>query len=97
MSALTQGGGYVGRYSAYSIRPPMYPLFIHHVTTGTGFDHKLDKYPNYQPIRDTSDPLMRVTRAQKVVLLTSNLLDCAALMGLMYSPMTALFFLGLYE
>jgi hypothetical protein len=75
----------------------MYPLFIQHVTTGTGFDHKLDKYPINQPIRDTSDPLMRVTRAQKVVLLTSRLLACAALMGLMYSPMTALFFLGLYE
>ena len=75
----------------------MYTLFIQHVTTGIGFDHKLDKYPINQPIRDTSDPLMRVTRAQKVMLLTSRLLACAALMGLMYSPMTALFFLGLYE
>jgi hypothetical protein len=90
-------GGYVERYSAYSIRPPMYPLFIQLVTTGTGFDHKLDRYPINQPIRDTSDPLMRVTRAQKLILITSSLLACAALMGLMNSPLPALFFLGLYE
>ena len=90
-------GGYVERYSAYSIRPPMYPLFIQLVTTGTGFDHKLDRYPINQTIRDTSDPLIRVTRAQKVVLLTSSLLACAALMGLMNSPLPALLFLGLYE
>ena len=79
------------------IRLPMYPLFIQLVTTSTGFDHKLDKYPINQPIRDTSDPLIRVTRVQKVVLLTSSLLACAALMGLMNSPLPALFFLGLYE
>jgi hypothetical protein len=90
-------GGYIVRYSAYSIRPPVYPLFIQLVTTGTGFDHILDRDHINEPIEDVSDPLMRVARAQKMVLLASSLLACATLMGLMNSPLPALFFLGMYE
>ena len=90
-------GGYITRYSAQSIRPPVYPLFIQLATTGTGFNHNIQGYQHNQPIEDITNPLIRVTRAQKAVLLATSLLACAALMGLMNSPLPALLFLGLYE
>jgi len=90
-------GGYIEQYSTQSLRPPIYPLFIQLVTAGSGFDHDPRNYLVNQSIEDINDPLIRVTRTQKVVLLTTSLVACAALMGLMNSPLPALLFLGLYE
>jgi hypothetical protein len=90
-------GGYIEQYSAQSIRPPVYPLFIQLATTGTSFNHNIQGYQHNQPIEDITNPLIRVTRAQKAVLLATSLLACATLMGLMNSPLPALLFLRLYE
>jgi hypothetical protein len=95
---ITQdSGGYVQKYSNNSIRPPVYPLFIQLLTAGTGFNHTLEEYQLKRTIKDVHDPLMRVVRAQKIILLTCSLFACTALMGLLSSTLPAIFFLWLYE
>ena len=91
----SDSGGYVQKYSNNSIRPPVYPLFIQLLTAGTGFNHTLQGYQ--RTIKDIHHPLMKVVRAQKIVLLIFSLVACMALMGLMSSTLPAIFFLWLYE
>jgi len=88
----SDSGGYVQKYTNNSIRPPVYPLFIQLLTAGTGFNHTLEEYPK-RTIKNVHDPLMRVVRAQKIVLLIFSLVACMALMGLMNSTLPAIFFL----
>lgn len=93
----SDSGGYVQKYSNNSIRPPVYPLFIQLLTAGTGFNPTFEEYQLKLTIKDVQDPLMRVVRAQKIVLLACSLVACAALMGLISSPIPAIFFLWFYE
>lgn len=91
---ITQdSGGYVEKYSHNSIRPPVYSLFIQLLTAGTGFNHTLEEYQLKRTIKDVHDPLMRVVRVQKIVLLASSLVACMSLMGLMSSTLPAILFL----
>jgi len=90
-------GSYIQDYSSESPRPPVYPLFIQHITRGTDIMHALAGLPLKEPIGDITNPLMSVAQAQKVALLATSLAACAALMALMSSPIPALFFLWLFE
>jgi len=74
-------GSYIAGYSPTSSRPPLYPLFIDLATAGTSFKHRTEGYIGHKAVTDVNDPLMRVTRAQKIVLLGTSLVACFALMG----------------
>lgn len=90
-------GSYMAGYSPTSSRPPLYPLFIDLATAGTSFKHSTEGYVGHKAVTDVNDPLMRVTRAQKIVLLGTSLVACFALMGLTNPPLAATFFLWLYD
>jgi hypothetical protein len=91
-------GSYVEKYSpATSSRPPVVPLFVDLVTAGTGFKHDLTGYNSNTAQSDLTIPLLRVVRAQKILLLAASLLASYSLMGLMGPSFSALLFLGLYD
>jgi hypothetical protein len=90
-------GSYIAGYSSTSSRPPLYPLFIDLATAGTSFKHSTEGYVDHKAVTDVNDPLMRVTRAQKIALLGTSLVACFALMGLTNPPLAATFFLWLYD
>lgn len=90
-------GSYIAGYSSTSSRPPLYPLFIDLATAGTGFKHSTEGYIDHKAVTDVNDPLMRVTRAQKIILLGASLVACFALMGLTNPPLATTFFLWLFD
>jgi len=90
-------GSYIAGYSSTSSRPPLYPLFIDLATAGTSFKHSTEGYLDHEAVKNVNDPLMRVTRAQKIALLGASLVACFALMGLTNPPLAATFFLWLYD
>jgi hypothetical protein len=90
-------GSYMAGYSPTSSRPPLYPLFIDLATAGTSFKHSTEGYVDHVAVTNVNDPLMRVSRAQKIALLGASLVACFALMGLTNPPLAATFFLWLYD
>ena len=90
-------GSYTAGYSSTSSRPPLYPLFIDLAKAGTSFKQSTEGYEHHKAVTDVNDPLMRVTRAQKIALLGASLVACFALMGLTNPPLAATFFLWLYD
>jgi len=90
---------YIARYEDQSLQiSPGYPLFIELVTAGTNFTHTVNNPRMGHPVEGAAnDPLLLVTRTQKVMLLLASVITCIALMGLINSPLPVLLFLGLYE
>jgi hypothetical protein len=90
--------GYVQKYSPMmSSRPPVAPLFVQLVASGTDFKYTTGGYPRGIAQHTPNAPLLRIVRAQKIALLAASLLACYTLMGLMGPSIPALLFLGLYD
>ena len=95
----SDSNGYVQKYfeTTPPSRPPVYSLFVQAVTAGTGYEHTINGLLRGQPIHDSSHPLMRVAKVQKIILLAAGLLACFAMMGLIDPPFAAILFLLLYD
>jgi len=87
-------------YEPGSTRGPGYPLFIRLVA---GDWNKLQDFQEKNPHalgrwnEDVSDPLMKVSRAQIVLLLTAGLLLAFVIMRVLRTPLAVLFFLFFYD
>lgn len=86
-------------YSVGSTRQPLYPWFNRVLTTGTSFEPGayISRSSPGRLITDPADPLMRVVRAQIILMLGASVLACIALMRLFASPLPATLFVWLFD
>ena len=83
----------------YSIRPPVYPLFVTLVTAGSDFDHSTARFEDHEPVYDPDEPLMRVARAQKVFLFACSIVlafSIVSALGVWMSPLVTILMLWLF-
>ncbi len=92
-------GSYAIKYSHLSIRPPVYMWFIQ-LVAGPGFKYYTSNYlinePNIKKWGE-KEPLWRVAKTQKVLLIGASLIACYVLMGLIGPVLPPLVLLWLYD
>lgn len=89
--------GYVQRFTHNSYRPPLVSLFTHLVTAGSGYDGAVAGLPNNTPIRNSSHPLLRVVKGQKILLCISMIVALIVTAFHIGPVLSALLYLWLYD
>ncbi len=81
----------------FTERPPLYPLFIQALTQGRDLSSEINTYPLRRPIKQNRSELMKVAKAQKVLVLAASMILCGVMMAAMRTPLPAVLFLWLYN